>query len=95
MDQELLEEIPDVPAVQGIATSYSPTVQFPSSVLQASVYGTGQAQRAATPAAIVASEEGWKILGIAWYWWGLLVGVGVGTLYGAKLFLLKFRPSSV
>jgi hypothetical protein len=95
LNEELLEKLPDLPAVQGAATTYNSTAQFPSHVLHASSYGVGRAQQLATPAAIVASEEGWKVLGIAWYWWGLTIGVGAGVWYGLKLLFLKLRPSSV
>ncbi len=46
--------------------------------------GFGQADTAAaTPVAIEASKEGWKVLGIAWYWWGIgaLAIFGVAYLY--------------
>lgn len=89
-DEDLHKELLDLPAVQGVATA-----RLPAHVVQTPTYALGRTQQLATSSAIVASEEGWKILGIAWYWWGLMLGTGVGAWYALRAFILKARPSSL
>ncbi len=36
---------------------------------------------AATPSVVAPSETGWKLLGIAWYWWLLALAIGVGSMW--------------
>lgn len=40
-------------------------------------------------AALQPSDQGWKIAGVLWYWWLLVVGVIVGVAFLLKFTLLK------
>jgi hypothetical protein len=41
---------------------------------------------------IQATEEGWILFGIAWYWWLLVVG---GLLYAGRWFVLRRRQDAL
>jgi hypothetical protein len=45
---------------------------------------------AASNAPLRATSQGWKIAGVAWYWWVLTIGVGMGLYFWVKVSIDKF-----
>lgn len=40
-------------------------------------------------AVLTATQHGWEILGVAWYWWATMLVGAAGLSLGAKLLLAK------
>jgi hypothetical protein len=71
-----------VVAVVPAAPTTTPSNQNDQAVLGAKTSKDDSgANVAATPSVVAPSETGWKLLGIAWYWWLLAFMVGVGTIW--------------
>ncbi len=49
----------------------------------------GAEQPASIEAPITQSTEGWKILGIAWYWWGAIVVISSGIFFSVRKGFLR------
>ena len=57
---------------------------------QYSKYAVASAEQPASiEAPIAQSAEGWKILGIAWYWWGAIVVISSGILFSVRKGFLR------
>ncbi len=81
VSQPLNAELPPVPKV-GSSTVASTNYQYPSSALL-SIYGTQVTTQAvlgasSTGTVLEASPQGWRLFGMAWYWWILMIGGVVG-----------------
>jgi hypothetical protein len=79
-------ELPDTPEVPVLPATNHRTVSLTNTMSFAFPYGTGHGQSdtaaLSAPAAFEPSQEGWRILGVAWYWWviGTVLTLGVGLL---------------
>jgi len=75
---------------QGALTSAAITSSSADKTEKGEVLGTdtdGTDSNVDKVAAIAPSEEGWKLWGIAWYWWLLaLAALGTGSWYAARLY---------
>lgn len=76
-------------ASAGVAMSNADHLAFFNKYSKYAVAGAQQEAAAATP--VERSDEGWRIFGVAWYWWGIgaIVPVGLGVLTYRK-FLRKY-----
>lgn len=86
LDATLTTELPGIPEVPSSLDSTNNLV-FPGTrgVTTASVGVLGA--RDTTP--LSATQQGWSIYGVPWYWWLLTLGGMVGLYFGAKLFIDK------
>lgn len=97
--EPLTAELPTIPLI----TDNAPPLvayQFPSSALL-SVYGGAQndssvlgADSSETPF-LEATPQGWRLMGLLWYWWVLILGVVLGAFTFMRKTVTKTFPSIV
>lgn len=99
LEEPLTTELP----VVSLITNDSPPLvayQFPSGALM-SVYGGAQndssvlgADSSETPF-LEATPQGWRLMGLLWYWWVLILGVVIGAFTFIRKTVTKTFPSIV
>ncbi|MFZ2126237.1 MAG: hypothetical protein WAV04_01880 [Candidatus Microsaccharimonas sp.] len=98
-DDSLASELPAVPTIARNAP-LQPTYQYPSSALL-SVYGVNQGNQSILGASsseaafLEATPQGWRLMGLSWYWWVLIGGIIVGGALLIRKTVIKPFPSIV
>lgn len=78
--------LPAVPDVQGVQTTAANRLDESEYIAYFNAHSpyAVEGQAAASEAVIQAGPDGWKIFGVAWYWWGLVVAACVGIFASVK-----------
>lgn len=86
LNQGPLAQVSSGPLTQGFSSVNTfPDVTFPSHTLQPFRSGSGVAVLGtASPASLEATPDGWKIVGIQWYWWLISIAAILATAYLAQ-----------
>lgn len=85
------------------ATSEYPTASDPQEIdaevlasLNNSAENQGDAEITSTATAVTRSEQGWKLFGLAWYWWVLIAAILVsGWLWTVRTYRAAGRPDDL
>lgn len=85
------------------ATSEYPTASDPQEIdaevlasLNNSAESQGDAEITSTATAVTRSEQGWKLFGLAWYWWVLIAAILVsGWLWTVRTYRAAGRPDDL
>ncbi|MFZ3009677.1 MAG: hypothetical protein WA030_01495 [Candidatus Microsaccharimonas sp.] len=91
MSQTLLSDLPSIPEVDAAHRSTDQSLfDYSTYVLGVNRrYGVVSTVKDAHARPFQASAEGWKIIGVAWYWWVVTIGGIVGLYYLIKFIINK------
>ena len=91
MSQTLRSDLPSIPKVDVAHRSTDqPLVAYSTNVLGVNnTYGTMSTVSDPDARPLQATTEGWKIIGVAWYWWVATIGGIVGLYYLIKFLINK------